>query len=736
MAELVRLAFFITVGCILILANLWFVKTIRNIYTGKGMSKRIAPFHIVNRESKEEKQDVAMVHMLQARLGSISRKLAAYAAPLEPARKIGSESLISSPKLIMHQLPIPKRVFEPVDIDLSIAGVKVGGILSWAHRILFEGRVLKVVVEYMGNRAIVVGNFEIIGGPPLYIETEPHTDRIVSDIAFTLFQWKMNQRIPEIGVLTLEEFQDLIATLESVAELNRKVALGRSPGEDYDDLLSRIEVLVERIPRWRALIRLAAETAEHARNIEKAVRYSEREKALTPEGDPALTALSEKIEELKRRLAASFPPIARDGGEDPAQPLSEQILNSAQVADLFKFIGIREPDRKIRPKIAVLGGLPPENSLPAEQFTVIGGETRAGAQELGWIRSYVDSLVQAILLITPNAHFLFAPIEVQEGGYYLETDLSISMEMLLSGRPDVLLITLGPMHGPRFQHLFNEAIGQKTLVVSGLFPPRAEQNIPFSYDGMQDRVMIVSGVDRTGFPMESAMGGAVDQRRTWGPHLDGTLFWAPGEGIPILHRDKMRVESDSGIHLAAALTAAVAANLRTKFPELELSELLHILHATSQKPIAEEGPPLVNLSAALLGAAELDAGMSGKIISESVAVNLMVPDNDPAGLRSTLQVNEHGNILSIKVKVNITHTYIGDLRITLVSPRGEEVVLHDRQGGSKDNIVNQYTADSIPALAELHEKEAHGKWSLVVSDLSHLDVGRLESWGLKIIISE
>jgi subtilisin-like proprotein convertase family protein len=93
---------------------------------------------------------------------------------------------------------------------------------------------------------------------------------------------------------------------------------------------------------------------------------------------------------------------------------------------------------------------------------------------------------------------------------------------------------------------------------------------------------------------------------------------------------------------------------------------------------------------------------------------------------------EAGQVGSVEVSVDISHTYIGDLRVRLRAPSGAEVVLHDRAGGSADNIVRTYTVASTPALAALAGLAISGSWKLLVSDNEAVDVGKLNRWGLVI----
>ncbi|WP_245812199.1 S8 family peptidase [Actinophytocola xinjiangensis] len=77
------------------------------------------------------------------------------------------------------------------------------------------------------------------------------------------------------------------------------------------------------------------------------------------------------------------------------------------------------------------------------------------------------------------------------------------------------------------------------------------------------------------------------------------------------------------------------------------------------------------------------------------------------------------------VEVHIQHTWIGDLVVDLVAPDGTAYNLHNRTGGSADNIDQTYTVDLSGELVK-------GTWNLRVSDLATADTGQLTSWTLDL----
>jgi len=72
--------------------------------------------------------------------------------------------------------------------------------------------------------------------------------------------------------------------------------------------------------------------------------------------------------------------------------------------------------------------------------------------------------------------------------------------------------------------------------------------------------------------------------------------------------------------------------------------------------------------------------------------------------------------------------------VILITPTGREVVVHNREGGSQDNLTAHYghggnTSADLDALAGL---ETRGEWKIKVEDSVSSDTGTLESVELEI----
>lgn len=126
------------------------------------------------------------------------------------------------------------------------------------------------------------------------------------------------------------------------------------------------------------------------------------------------------------------------------------------------------------------------------------------------------------------------------------------------------------------------------------------------------------------------------------------------------------------------------------------------------------------------------SGQQSDAVEVSEAPGVSIPDNSQTGIERLLSTASDGSVRDIAVSVDITHTYIGDLSISLIAPNGARVVLHGRSGGDSDNLIKTYSSATTPGLASLRGQPAQGAWRLQVADLEARDIGKLNRWGLRI----
>lgn len=116
----------------------------------------------------------------------------------------------------------------------------------------------------------------------------------------------------------------------------------------------------------------------------------------------------------------------------------------------------------------------------------------------------------------------------------------------------------------------------------------------------------------------------------------------------------------------------------------------------------------------------------------------------------SLPVSSTGTIDDVNVRVNLNHTYDGDLVITAIHPDGTRVTLFNRRGGSGDNLTNTvfddeattliaqgrapFTGSFRPdaALSAFDGKAANGTWRLEIRDAARADTGTLLNFSLVV----
>ncbi|CAG1009129.1 Thermophilic serine proteinase [Phycisphaerales bacterium] len=136
-----------------------------------------------------------------------------------------------------------------------------------------------------------------------------------------------------------------------------------------------------------------------------------------------------------------------------------------------------------------------------------------------------------------------------------------------------------------------------------------------------------------------------------------------------------------------------------------------------------------------------------------------IPPNAPSQTQGTttafIDIADSRQILDVNLRLRLTHTYVSDLVISLISPQGTERVLYNgadasQQGNSGDNFTNTLFDDEASAsvqnglapftgafrpfesLGLFDGQSAVGRWTLRINDRTPLNTGQLENWALDI----
>nr|WP_169933733.1 zinc-dependent metalloprotease family protein [Nonlabens sp. Ci31] len=136
---------------------------------------------------------------------------------------------------------------------------------------------------------------------------------------------------------------------------------------------------------------------------------------------------------------------------------------------------------------------------------------------------------------------------------------------------------------------------------------------------------------------------------------------------------------------------------------------------------------------------------------QSGALNTAIPDNNSNGITSTINVPATENVASIKVGVDISHTYISDMTIGISDPSSNNLALvWNRECANQDDLnatfedgaaavfCRQPTVgnfDPSSTFSVFDNLPANGDWTLSIIDNTAQDLGTLNSWSLEVCTS-
>ena len=134
---------------------------------------------------------------------------------------------------------------------------------------------------------------------------------------------------------------------------------------------------------------------------------------------------------------------------------------------------------------------------------------------------------------------------------------------------------------------------------------------------------------------------------------------------------------------------------------------------------------------------------------------IVIPSDAPNSKASTISVAEGLVITDVNVYVEITHSYVGELAVTLTSPSGESITLmegvcaypdysfyadinakFDDEGsdlvcGSSSPVVSGTLKPQIGSLDMFNSQSTEGDWTLSITDIYSGDGGSLDYFALE-----
>ncbi|NER12908.1 T9SS type B sorting domain-containing protein [Leptobacterium flavescens] len=133
-------------------------------------------------------------------------------------------------------------------------------------------------------------------------------------------------------------------------------------------------------------------------------------------------------------------------------------------------------------------------------------------------------------------------------------------------------------------------------------------------------------------------------------------------------------------------------------------------------------------------------------------VPVTIPANQPSTVNSFITVPDDLPITDIKVTVDITHTFVSDLTLRLISPQGTTIVLLAQACDNNQDIQATFddggsavSCSPMPAvsgivmplqpLSQLFGESAAGNWRLEVEDAFNLDGGAINTFSLEVCVA-
>ncbi|HTL89007.1 MAG TPA: S8 family serine peptidase, partial [Leptolyngbya sp.] len=209
-----------------------------------------------------------------------------------------------------------------------------------------------------------------------------------------------------------------------------------------------------------------------------------------------------------------------------------------------------------------------------------------------------------------------------------------------------------------------------------------------------------------------------------------------------------------GTSSACPLVAGVAALVLSANPDLTAQEVRQVLQQTADKIVDPDPDPQFGLRKGTyetngrcdwFGYGKVNAAKAtqaaiqrrtlltvARSLSEENNNMVMIPDGSLSGVVSDIQINDAAIVKDIQISLNITHAYLGDIEVSLISPTGQITLLQGRTLGRQTALNRSYSLQTTPTLRRMLGQSARGRWQLKVVDAIAHDTGMINRWKLTI----
>ncbi|KAJ6230306.1 neuroendocrine convertase 1 [Anaeramoeba flamelloides] len=119
----------------------------------------------------------------------------------------------------------------------------------------------------------------------------------------------------------------------------------------------------------------------------------------------------------------------------------------------------------------------------------------------------------------------------------------------------------------------------------------------------------------------------------------------------------------------------------------------------------------------------------GSYDSNTISVNLPIPDDDEEGISSTFEVSEDNSLTLIGgviIHLTVKHERIGDIQVQLTSPEGTTAQVIEKTTNFEQTSFSNYYL----SVKSFYSEKSKGTWKITIIDDYELDKGNFTNWSI------
>jgi len=229
----------------------------------------------------------------------------------------------------------------------------------------------------------------------------------------------------------------------------------------------------------------------------------------------------------------------------------------------------------------------------------------------------------------------------------------------------------------------------------------------------------------------------------WTTDRTGALGYNPGR---VQDGDVAGLFTNSfgGTSSACPGAAGVAALVLSANPALKREEVKDILKRAGERIDPQGGQYNAAGRSKFYGWGRLNARTAVELAKPqprnevTVSRRFDAPIPDLQSVAFALDVPDTQVVAAVSIGVDLAHSYIGDLVLTVEPPPATGVapiVLHNRSGGTRNSLKKVYDKASTAKLGALAGLACNGRWTLRVRDAAAEDSGTLATFSVRLVFA-